>query len=105
MNTDSKKEQNEQCTIPIVGSSALKELARKYYFNDVKVEKWRDNFLNELNKRTVIDKRDIGFYCCHCQKFGKEMAFSQKNKVIFPADKSDEIWIVNTHYEGCRGWD
>lgn len=83
---------------------SLKQLAKELYFLDVKVQEWRDNFLSKLNEKEVIDKRGEKYYCHHCGKFSEKMAFQQKNKIVFPKHL-DEIWIVNTHYDGCGGWD
>jgi hypothetical protein len=84
----------------------LSKLAKSLYFKEVTVDKYRLNFLRELNKRTVVDKRLEGFHCCHCAKLSKqEVAFSQTNRIIFPFGNKEELWIVNSHYDGCRGWD
>jgi hypothetical protein len=45
-----------------VSGSALSDLAKEIYFKDVLVEKYRHNFLSELQKRKVIDKRENGFH-------------------------------------------
>jgi hypothetical protein len=89
-----------------VSSSALSDLAKEIYFKDVLVDKYRDNFLLELQKRKVIDKRKNGFHCCYCSKISeKETAFVQMDRVIFPKNNELELWLVNSHYDGCRGWD
>jgi hypothetical protein len=89
-----------------VSGSALSDLAKEIYFKDVLVEKYRDNFLSELQKRKVIDKRESGFHCCYCSKISeKETAFVQMDRVIFPKNNELELWLVNSHYDGCRGWD
>lgn len=81
----------------------LKELAKELYFSDVKNEDWRKKFLWSLKTTNVVDKRGMGFYCYYCKAFDqKEVAFACKEKVIF---ENNEIWILNTHYNGCRGWD
>ena len=84
----------------------LKELAKQLYFEDVKVERYRNDFLIRLDKsQSVSDKRAEGFYCIDCGKFHKEsIAFERFNKVVFPRS-TGEIWIVNVHYDGCWGWD
>ena len=85
---------------------ALKELAKELYFGHVKVEKYRENFLKELTNRDVVDKREGGYYCSMCSKFSKMQQMpSGKDYVIFPQKAPNEIWIVNSHYDGCRGWD
>lgn len=83
----------------------MKDLAKELYFKEVQNKEWRDSFLEKLSKREVIDKRDQGFCCSYCGRFGKELAFSSRDKTIFPKGNSDELWIVNSHYDGCRGWD
>ena len=85
---------------------ALKELAKELYFSQVTVEIYRDSFLEHLDKKTVVDKREEGFYCSMCGKFSKMQQMpSGKDCIIFPHRTSDEMWIVNYHYDGCRGWD
>jgi hypothetical protein len=87
-------------------NESLYALAKELYFKKVKVENYRDNFLSELTKRNVIDKRSDGFHCCYCDKFlTKEIAFVGMDEVIFPKKNESELWIVNSHYDGCRGWD
>jgi hypothetical protein len=84
----------------------LKLEAKDIYFNDILVEKYRDNFLLELDKRIVVDKRDEGYRCGYCGKFNKKpIAYPSKNTVIFPKENNNQIWILNNHYDGCRGWD
>jgi hypothetical protein len=84
----------------------LSETAKEFYFKKVSVEKYRENFLLELEKRTVIDKRDLGYFCSYCGKFAeKHQAFEALDQVIFPKGNNTELWLVNTHYDGCRGWD
>ena len=82
----------------------LKNIAIDFYFRDVKADKYRNNFTNELRKRTVVDKRSEGYYCCQCGKLSPENAFPQIDRSIFPKNDT-EIWIANTHYYGCKGWD
>lgn len=83
----------------------LKQLAKEFYLDKVKVEAWRENFLKALETKQVVDKRDLGYYCYYCKQFNtkKEMG-GATNDVINKRDV-DEIWIVNTHYDGCKGWD
>lgn len=84
----------------------IKQLAKEFYFNSVKVDEWRDNFEKKLETHTVTDKRSEGYYCSHCGKIEKqETAFPIHNHVVFPDKTKEEIWIVNNHYDGCRGWD
>lgn len=84
----------------------LISLAKEFYYREVKAERYRNNFIQELEKRKVIDKRELGFYCSHCGKFSiNEMAFTRKDKVIFPKNNKTELWLVNSHYDGCMGWD
>lgn len=84
----------------------LKELAKCLFFNTVTYEKYREDFLIELNKRTVIDKRSDGFYCSSCGKFSNfEQLPLRSDSVAFPKNNDNELWIVNAHYDGCCGWD
>lgn len=86
----------------------LKQEAKTLFFDTVKVDKYRESFLEKLKTYTVIDKRDEGFYCCHCRKFSKTpTAFETMNKVCHPRNSETikEIWLVNDHYDGCFGWD
>lgn len=83
----------------------LKEEARRLYFITVANLKYRDNFVKELEKRTVIDKRRDGFTCSYCgHTLERPLMMPQMNRAIFPKNET-EIWLVNTHYDGCRGWD
>ena len=84
----------------------LKQLARQSYFNEMKIEKYRDVFLLELEKRVIVDKREEGFFCYSCNTFSKvqQMPLGM-NRCIYPKDNDNEFWIVNSHYDGCRGWD
>jgi hypothetical protein len=84
----------------------LKKLAQELYFDSVKVEDWRKDFIDKLETHEVVDKRPEGYYCTYDKKFSdKPVAFQQDNKVIFPSHALNQIWIVNKHYDGCRGWD
>lgn len=89
-------------------STDLNTIAREIYFSRVKAEQYRTNFLNQLSHRIVVDKRMSGYYCSYCGKFKdtQMMSFSRDTpSVIFPNSNKNEIWIVNGHYDGCRGWD
>lgn len=87
-------------------TDSLKDLAKELYFKNISHTEYRNNFVKELEKRTVIDKRDSGYYCGYCKNFSKEpIAFAEIDKVIYPQNINNEIWIVNVHYDGCRGWD
>jgi len=84
----------------------LKIEAEKIYFEQVKNPEWQDKFTIELQKREVVDKRGRGYYCTLCNKFSnKGDSFVCENSVIFPNRNREEIWILHTHYDGCRGWD
>lgn len=101
-----EKDQNKALNKTDVSGSALSDLAKEIYFKDVLVDKYRDNFVLELQKRKVIDKRESGFHCCYCSKISeKKTAFVQMDRVIFPKNNELELWLVNSHYDGCRGWD
>jgi hypothetical protein len=83
----------------------LKQQAKKLFFGSVKNEKYRDNFIKKLETYKVVDKREEGFYCSYCKSTNKTpSAYSSTNKVIFPLQVENEIWIINQHYDGCRGW-
>lgn len=87
-------------------NSNLTQLAKDCYFREVTFDKFRENFLSELQKRNVIDKREDGFYCSQCSKISKnQSAFVQRDRVVFPKKNDLELWIVNSHYDGCTGWD
>ena len=87
-------------------TDSLKDLARELYFESITNTEYRNNFLKELEKRTVVNKRDLGFYCSYCKDFSKEpIAFALNDRIIYPQGINDEFWIVNVHYDGCRGWD
>ena len=84
----------------------LKEFASSIYLKEVKVESWRENFINELEKRILVDKRGEGYHCHNCSKISKNaQAFMQTDRVIFPKGNKDELWLVNSHYDVCAGWD
>jgi hypothetical protein len=84
----------------------IKDVARELYFNFISNTEYRNKFVKELEERTVIDKRDLGFYCGYCGNFSKEaIAFSDTDRVIYPKGITHEFWIVNVHYDGCRGWE
>lgn len=84
----------------------LKLQAKEYYFQGLEVEEWKQNFLEKLATHEVYDKRDKGYYCCYCGTISeKPIAFASENKTIFPRRDKNHIWIVNEHYDGCRGWD
>jgi len=81
----------------------LKVLAKELYFANVSAENFRENFVEKLNTHKVVDKRNQGFWCSYCKTFAKKAdAFVKKDWVIF---RANQIWIVNAHYDGCRGWD
>lgn len=84
----------------------IKEEAKEIYFSEVKVPEWRESFEKRLATYKLFDKRDEGYYCMYCGDIKKTPeAFYHKNKVVFPTRHNNEIWIVNSHYDGCRGWD
>lgn len=86
----------------------LKKTAKRLYFKNVKAEQFRQNFLKQLEKLSVADKRNEGYWCTYCKKFSKKpVAFPNKNEVIFLNDdlgKAKQIFIVHGHYDECRGW-
>lgn len=83
-----------------------KELAKELYFKEVSNQKYRENFLNELRTRIVVDRRPDGFCCSTCGKISPSaQAFEHYNRVIFPRGNKHELWLVNSHYDGCYGWD
>lgn len=90
----------------------LQELAIKLYNKEVLVPEWRENFLKNLNDGVpVFDMRKEGHYCSYCKKVSDEaVAFGANDKVIFVNNGIldtglKQIWIVNSHYDGCRGWE
>jgi len=89
------KEQMQALRKTDVSGSALSDLAKEIYFKDVLVDKYRDNFLLELQKRKVIDKRENGFHCCYCSKISeKETAFVQMDRVIFPKKMNQNCGLL-----------
>jgi hypothetical protein len=54
------------------------------------------------HNKIKIDKTNEGYYCIDCGKFSKEckMGFGR-----IWVHKNNEMWYVNNHYCGCRGWD
>jgi hypothetical protein len=84
----------------------LKELAKTLFFKQVLNDFYRNSFLQKIETHEVQDKREDGFYCSYCSKMSEApTSFLKKDVVIFPKKASGEIWIVNSHYDGCRGWD
>ncbi len=86
----------------------LQELAKKLYFDKVLSGKFRNNFLDKLPVSKVIDKSTEGHYCASCGKIIETpVAYSTESTVVFPRDyeETKEIWIIKTHYDGCRGWE
>lgn len=90
----------------------LQELAKELYFKDVLAETFRQSFLERLKAGIpVFDLREKGYYCSYCKKFAtKSTAFGSENKVIFVNNDAfyknkQQIWIINSHYDGCRGWE
>ena len=84
----------------------IKHTAKELYFSNVANDNFRNNFLNQLETHLVVDKRSEGYYCCYCGKIDKkEVAFAKNDYVVFPRKANNEVWIVNEHYDGCRGWD
>ena len=92
--------------------SELQKLAIEIYTNSVKVPEWREKFIKDINSGTeVIDKRNEGHYCSYCKRFAKNtVAFDKKHIVIYVNngffDKGPkQIWLIHSHYDGCRGWE
>ena len=50
-----------------------------------------------------LDKTKYGWYCSMCNKFSKNPNMIQGKRWIYK--KNNEKWLVNAHYDGCRGWD
>jgi len=87
-------------------NTELSVMATSLFFDDVKSEEYRSSFLAELKSRAVVDKRSKGYYCSYCGKSSQLVdAFPKQDKVIFPKESNTEVWIVNSHYDGCMGWD
>lgn len=90
----------------------LQELAIELYNKSVLVPQYREWFLESIKAGVpVFDMRDKGFYCHYCAQFAtKEIGFADTDKAIYInagtiTDLPKQIWIVNTHYDGCRGWE
>lgn len=84
----------------------IREKFKAVFFNQVKLESARHNFLKELEIREPVDKTGLGYYCTYCQRFsGDGRLIEGDPRVIFPSNVGDELWLVNPHYDGCRGWD
>jgi hypothetical protein len=90
----------------------LQTLAVELYNKFVTAPQYQQSFLESVKSGvSVFDMRKNGFYCSYCGEFAeKETSFATLDKVIFiyngmfsPFPK--QIWIVNTHYDGCRGWE
>lgn len=83
----------------------LTKLALNLYKKEVEISDCVNKFDAALKVRTVVDKRTEGYYCGSCQKFSKTQQMPLRNdRAIYP-NNSTEIWIVNSHYDGCCGWD
>ena len=89
----------------------LKEEAKQIYFGDVKNATYQENFEAAVEKLPVVDKREEGFYCSECRDFTKTKQMGWGVKAIYKFEqelslrKAKAIWIVQSHYDGCRGWD
>jgi hypothetical protein len=57
---------------------------------------------DNYNDMEIRDRRDEGWYCCHCKTFNliPQMVF-QDLEITQINGKS---CIVKTHYDGCKGW-
>lgn len=91
----------------------VRERAYRLRLNTIPSLDLRKNSIDNIrNVKEVIDKTSEGYYCVQCNKFLEDalMLSGDNPKVIWPHDKRQqriqgEIWIVNEHYDGCRGWD
>lgn len=101
-------------TITESDTEALKAEATKLYFDTVKLEDARKNFTKLVEELPIEDHRHDGFYCGECKKFAKHAQMKLGDSaVIFKYDNElnshlggpSAIWIVNRHYDGCRGWE
>jgi hypothetical protein len=90
----------------------LQLLAKDIYLAEVLADTYRQSFIKKLKEGVpVFDLRKEGYYCSYCKSFSKKStAFGVEDKVIFvnndTFDKGkQQIWIINSHYDGCRGWE
>jgi len=57
-------------------------------------------------KFKFIDNTHKGYYCLDCGKFSEKCIMAWGVKYVHPhGAESNEVWLVATHYDGCRGWD
>ncbi len=65
---------------------------------------WED-IVNKLPMLKVIDNRDKGYYCTQCSKFSKKPMMEFGQDIATLNNNFDIRQIVNSHYDGCKGWD
>jgi len=87
-------------------TESLKKLAKECYFAEVRVESWREQFLKDLERVPIIDRRNLGWYCIYCKAFTKKHSpHKQEIGIVFEKDVNDKvisICIVNKCYDDCE---
>lgn len=83
----------------------LKQLAKELFLREKSSPEHEAKILAKIEKCEIVDKRHEGWFC-YCQKFCRtEMMTPKKDTLGFPKAHKDQIWLVNSHYDGCQGWD